>query len=127
MKKWEDIKKEAIQKCIKLSKEYRSRLLAELKEIEKQGLNNYWIDNYNNQVRWDSNKNGLVLPFLLGMTSIDPVVSNFTYELADGGIMDNVVDIVVSGTTYSVPSECLVMTKRGLIRAGLLEVGDELT
>jgi hypothetical protein len=127
MKKWDDIKREAIQKCIRLSKEYRSRLLAELKEIEKQGLNNYWIDNYNNEVRWDSNKNGLVLPFLLGMTEVDPVKSVFTYELCTDGEMGDVVDIVVSGTTYSVPSECLVMTKKGLIRAGLLEVGDELT
>lgn len=58
-----------------LPEEYHKRFRQEVKEINKQGTNVYWVDNYNDGRKWDHNKNGLVFPWLLGMTPVDPVVS----------------------------------------------------
>jgi hypothetical protein len=56
-----------------LSQEYSDRLSFEIKEIEKQGANRYWLGLFNSRKKFDTNKNGLVLPFLLGITPIDPI------------------------------------------------------
>jgi len=53
--------------------EYIKRLDFELIEINKQGANRYWLRNYNEGKKWEHNKNGLIFPFLLGMTPIDPI------------------------------------------------------
>lgn len=56
-----------------LDGEYRKRLEVEIDEIVKQGANEYWLENHKNQEKWEDNPSGLVMPWLLGMTPIDPV------------------------------------------------------
>jgi len=59
----------------KLSKPYLERLAFELKEIEKQGAAAAWVDRFNSGFKYNTNKNGLVFPWLLGMTDVDPMLS----------------------------------------------------
>lgn len=63
------------------NKEYLKRLRFEFKEIEKQGAGNYWVQCFNESKTWDHNKNGLLLPFLLGMTDIDPIQDNIEHNV----------------------------------------------
>ena len=55
---------------------YKSRIKFELFEANKQGLNAFWIDHYNNGSKFESNQNNLMLPWVLGMlvNSIDPLL-----------------------------------------------------
>lgn len=72
---WRDLKIKILE-CAKdkgVSKEHIDRILFEFKEIEKQGAEDYWLDLYQSKKTFDSNKNGLVIPWLLGITPIDPV------------------------------------------------------
>tara|TARA_R100001244_G_scaffold25113_2_gene25426 strand:- start:81691 stop:85476 length:3786 start_codon:yes stop_codon:yes gene_type:complete len=57
----------------KLREPYISKLKFELKEIDKQGANRYWLDLFNSREKFNHNKNGLVLPYILGLTKIDPI------------------------------------------------------
>ncbi|MDP6587718.1 MAG: hypothetical protein QF535_23945, partial [Anaerolineales bacterium] len=41
--------------------------------IEKQGANAYWVDKFNEQATYDTNDNGLVFPWLLDLTPVDPL------------------------------------------------------
>jgi DNA polymerase III alpha subunit len=59
-----------------LSKEYTDRLKVEFKEIEKQGANNNWVKWHTEGLKYQANKNGLVLPWLLGMTTVDPLLAD---------------------------------------------------
>ena len=72
---WQELvsKAEATFTERKLSGEYRKRLDDELYEIVKQGANGYWLEQNENKKTWDKNPNGLVLPWLLGMTPVDPI------------------------------------------------------
>ena len=63
----------------KLSGEYRKRLDDELYEIVKQGANGYWLEQNENKKTWDKNPNGLVLPWLLGMTPVDPIEGKISH------------------------------------------------
>ena len=51
---------------------YKSRIKFELFETNKQGLNAFWIDHYNDKSRFDSNPNNLMIPWVLGML-VDPI------------------------------------------------------
>jgi DNA polymerase-3 subunit alpha len=79
---WDELKGIALAEleARDLSEEYCRRFKQEIKEIEKQGTNTYWVDNYVDEKRWDHNKNGLVFPWLLGMTLVDPVVSGIEHN-----------------------------------------------
>jgi DNA polymerase-3 subunit alpha len=81
---WSDIVSFAIKAAEKLGPEYTKRLDFELKEIEKQAANDYYIQMIIDKKKYDTNKNGLVLPFLLKITNVDPIVNNIdhiiTYE-----------------------------------------------
>ena len=74
---WDTIKKAVVARAAKrgLSSEYIDRLNFEIKEIEKQGANAYWTDKFNSNFKYNTNKNGLVLPWLLDLTPIDPLAS----------------------------------------------------
>lgn len=76
---WQEFIKLAYNACLKYDKRYMDRLKIELKEITKQGANNYWIRLYNSKEKFNSNKNGLVLPFVLGITDIDPIQNNIDH------------------------------------------------
>jgi DNA polymerase-3 subunit alpha len=80
---WQQLKDHSLKMLDKrdLPKEYRKRLKKELREIEKQGANNYWIENFENEETWAENKHGLVLPWLLGMTEVDPVKNNIAHVI----------------------------------------------
>lgn len=75
VKNWAALAKKAILACAKqkLGQEYKDRLKREIKEITKQGANNYWVRLYNSGQKFEENKNGLVFPYLLGVTNVDPV------------------------------------------------------
>ena len=107
---------------------YLKRLDFEFKEIDKQGANIYWIRNYNTNKKWDHNKNGLLLPFLLGMTDIDPIDIKWSYICDDEGDILSEIIIVTTDDNKKVkiPSECLIKTSRGIIKASDLNIGDEL-
>ena len=77
---WESLKKFAIDLAEQrhLNGELIDRLKYEIKEIEKQGANTYWITQYNEQIKYETNKNGLVLPWLLGLTPVDPLLVKHT-------------------------------------------------
>jgi DNA polymerase-3 subunit alpha len=81
---WDELKKSAIIQCKKLGAQYLERIVFEIKEIEKQGLNQVWLDYISEGKHWDINPNGLVLPWLLKLTPIDPVSTgikhNVTYQ-----------------------------------------------
>jgi DNA polymerase III alpha subunit len=68
------------------NREYIARLKTEIAEINKQAANRYWINLYNSGRKFDNNKNGLVLPFLLGLTPVDPIkagIQHVIYQHAD--------------------------------------------
>src|SRR4051812_25401843 len=79
---WNDIVELAKARLTELglSGEYGKRLLFELKEIEKQGATPYYVRQYNDGFKYESNKNGLVIPFLLGMTAVDPLQSQHNMQ-----------------------------------------------
>lgn len=76
---WNEIITTARAECTKYSAEYKTRLDFEIKEIEKQGANDYWVGIVTSDKKFDKNKNGLVLPFLLGVTSVDPIASGIKH------------------------------------------------
>ena len=78
---WEELKAKAERVLYDrgLSEEYSDRLTKECYEIVKQGANEYWLEQYNSDKKWDSNPNGLVLPWLLGMTPVDPVAEGIPH------------------------------------------------
>lgn len=51
----------------------------ELSEIEKQGAERYWTDIFNDKQKFDTNKNGLLLPWLIGClegdANVDPITN----------------------------------------------------
>jgi len=78
---WEMIKKVAQKALDKkgLTGVYQERLKFELDEVDKQGANRYWEDVVNERKKFDCNKNGLLLPWLLGRLSgdanCDPIIN----------------------------------------------------
>ena len=74
---WNKLKKMALSLAEKkgLSDDYLDRLKTEIKEVEKQGAQNRWIGLFNDNYKYKTNENGLVFPWLLKMTSIDPLGS----------------------------------------------------
>lgn len=79
---WNDLINEA-QKALEekgLDGKYRDRLEIESDEITKQGANEYWLENYKNKETWPENPSGLVIPWLLGMTQVDPIAANIQHK-----------------------------------------------
>lgn len=72
---WEDIisRAEIALSERKLDEIYEERLRFEIREVEKQGANLRWINYFNENIKFDSNPNQLVLPWLLGMVESDPI------------------------------------------------------
>jgi DNA polymerase-3 subunit alpha len=83
MTTWKDIKKIAKETLVKKYKlkEYIERLRFEFKQIELQGAGDYWVDIYEKNQRTETNKNGLVLPLLLGLTNIDPIKEGIEHNI----------------------------------------------
>ena len=52
---------------------YLCRLRHEYEQIRDQGVEQYWVDLVKSGKKHKTNKNGLVLPFLLNITTVDPI------------------------------------------------------
>ena len=78
---WDELVTTAAQQHLKkkLGSSYVKRLKFELEEINKQGANSYWLRLYNSGKKFDDNINGLVFPFLLGITTIDPIQNDIDH------------------------------------------------
>lgn len=72
---WTEIKQKAINNLSQYGKEYCDRLYVEIKEFEKQGLCNQFVNKFNDGFKYNTNKSGLVLPWSVGMTDVDPLTS----------------------------------------------------
>jgi len=116
---WTEIKDYCIDKVKQLDPEYLTRLEYEILEIEKQGANNYWVENYELKKTWDHNKNGLVLPFLLEMTPIDPIIgiNKLMIEDPNGVDMDSIIICLEDGNEVCVSKDTLIETNIGFIKA----------
>jgi hypothetical protein len=124
---WEEVKNIAYTKVKNYSDEYTKRLDFEFKEIIKQGANDYWLDIINNEKKYDHNKNGLVLPFLLGLTDIDPIKGEKKLLINGDDFKINGIEIILdNGTTICCSEDTLVKTTNGFIKAKDLSEGDEV-
>lgn len=79
---WSDFCSVVRNRSNHLPDQYKKRIEFELFEANKQGLNGLWIDYYKDQVKFPSNPNNLLIPWVLGMLvePIDPM-SNRKSEL----------------------------------------------
>jgi hypothetical protein len=126
---WHEMKSEARRLISErgLSDEYTSRLNDEINEIEKQGANSLWVDTFNSGSKCDINPNGLVLPWLLGMTTVDPIVGvNKLYVEDSSGKDMDAICIENNGITMVVSPYTIVKTERGFVRAMDLCESDSL-
>lgn len=120
---WDELKIRILSRCVKLGKEYKDRVVFELKEIEKQGANQYWIEAVENNKTWEINPSGLVTPWLLGMTPVDPVkgMSRIMIESLDG-VEDEVIIIKLeNGYEICVSPNTQILTNIGYIKASELD------
>jgi hypothetical protein len=129
IKEWSDVVLIAAKRIRndRLSVEYVQRLKYEIDQIEMQGANEYWMDLIREDKKFDHNKNGLVLPFLLNMTDIDPIIYKHIYELDDNGIVGDVVDVTLEdGSMVSLPAKAHVKIESLSKLVSDLKIGDEI-
>jgi DNA polymerase-3 subunit alpha len=83
MTTWKELKTIAVKKLSKIdsNKEYLDRLRYEFGQIEMQGAGDYWIDQFITGKKTSTNRNGLVLPLLLGMTEVDPIAAKIPHSI----------------------------------------------
>jgi len=79
---WKELLLSAARKVKKLPDEYQKSFLFEKKEIEKQGANEYWLELANSDRKFEENPNGLILPFLLEITDVDPIEENIKHNIS---------------------------------------------
>ncbi len=128
--KWNEIKTKtmAAVESSGLPEEYRKRLEFEFREIEKQATQEYWEDAVKVKKTFAKNKNGLVLPWILGMTKIDPIEGEKVIYAGDGNIeMDGIEIEIENGKRIPISPRTMVRTQRGLVSAENLIEGDILT
>lgn len=127
MYEWDDIIKESAKKSLELGDEYVERLKFEIKEINKQGANEYWINLINDNKKFDHNKNGLVLPYLMGITEVDPVKGHKKLFVNGEDIKIKGVELKLeNGTIINTSENTLIKTERGYIKAKNLSEEDEI-
>lgn len=75
---WKQLKTQALDRAkeLNLDPKYVDKLKVELKEIEKQGANSRWVAQFNDGFKYETNKNGLALPWVLGMTPVEPMADH---------------------------------------------------
>lgn len=78
---WEQLKTKALEIAESLDEEYKIRLEYEISEIERQGNTIYWEKIVEENHKYDENPNGLVLPFLLGITAVDPIINHIDHKI----------------------------------------------
>lgn len=75
---WSSLKKSLVEKVSSMDAIYRKRLAFEISEIEKQGSESYWLRVSVSNLENLSNPNRLVIAWLLGVCSEDPILSRKT-------------------------------------------------
>jgi len=126
MIEWNELEDIARQKASAFGDAYLKRLDFEIKEINKQALNQYWIDLYEEGTKFDHNKNGLVLPLALGITEIDPIKHTHVVENTEPTGLDDLLEIELdNGNIIVIPANVLVSVKDGKILSSQLKIGDE--
>ena len=73
MSNWKILVETVNQKIESYDQVYKDRLKFELDEIVKQGAETVWVNRFVGQKKFDSNPNGLLVPYLLGMVEEDPI------------------------------------------------------
>lgn len=124
---WSDVVRDSCAKALELGDEYFKRIKYEHKEIIKQGANEYWLELLNNNKKYDHNKNGLILPFIYGLTDIDPIKG--TKKLFINGKDHKIEGIEITlknGTVINTSKDTLINTNRGYIRAKDISEDDEI-
>jgi len=121
---WDQLKKLAAKNYLaqKLPQEYFDRLKFEIKEIEKQGTNEYWVTNYLAGKKWGTNPSGLVIPFLLGMTDVDPIkgISKIMVESLNGVEDESIIIKLENGQEICVSPNTQILTSDGYVKASEL-------
>jgi DNA polymerase-3 subunit alpha len=82
---WSDLKMLALQKAKEqnLDDVHVKKLKVEIAEFEKQGANGGFAQQYNEKYRYHTNKSGLILPWILGMTSVRPSTEHIWIQQTD--------------------------------------------
>ena len=75
---WNELKTNLESLVSEYGSSYKKRLLFEISEIEKQGAETYWTNLHLNNKKFEKNVNKLLIPYLLGMVSEDPVSNRNT-------------------------------------------------
>jgi len=111
-----------------LDKIYLERVNFEIKEINKQGANDYWVSAFNEKKRWNHNNNGLVIPWLLGLTPIDPIKgTNKLYIHSQESPMIEGVEIELENNQKIITSKhTLIKTNKGWIKAININENDQI-
>lgn len=83
MKEFDVIYNHAIKRCP--NQEYIDRLKFEYDQIKKLGVEQYWVDlikvRLKDGKKYITNKNGLILPYLLCITNIDPIKEKIPHNI----------------------------------------------
>ena len=128
---WPDLKALAEDKISEINeedrKDYIERLKYEIKQIEMQAAGDYWVGLYESQSKYESNKNGLVLPYLVGITSVDPIKHKYYYQICEDGKEGDIVIITLEdGKIIEIPIQAIIKIGDKTIRVSELKMGDEL-
>lgn len=78
---WSELESIARTKAIDLGQDYISKLDFEVNEILKQGSGDYWLDLYSANKKFDHNKNGLIIAYLLGISNVDPIKESISHNI----------------------------------------------
>ena len=125
--RWPEIKDKALSLATDLGPDHEKRVKFEFKEVEKQGAEAYWENVVASKKKFDTNKNGLLFPFLLNITTMDPMVGENKIMASPGDISIPGVEIVLEdGSLVSVSEDTQVLTSRGYVPAKELVETDEI-
>lgn len=128
MIEWNDIKATAIELASERGEEYLKRVNFEIDEIEKQCANDYWVDLVRTNKKFQTNNNGLVIPFLMKLTEVDPIVGDVYLCINDenGKSIDGIEIILENGVKIETSKNTLIHTQRGYVKASELTTDDEV-
>lgn len=116
--RWQEIKSSALEWAKDKPSEYKEKLIFEFLEIEKQATQEYWEDLVKKKKKFSKNPNGLILPFALGITDIDPIQGENVAYIGDGRFeMEGIEIEFENGKKISLSANTKVKTSRGMVLA----------
>lgn len=124
---WQDIKLSALNWAKEKAAEYEQRLLFEFSEIEKQATQEYWEDLVKKNKKFNKNPNGLILPFALGITDVDPIHGDNVAYIGDGRFEIEGIEIELeNGKKINMSLNTKIKTSRGMVAAEELLPTDDV-